>query len=112
MKDLQSIYTEKEDLTEQPKLPFTKAFIKREAKNLVVKARQTDRHQTYRTGCASGAAKKPSSEHFVIVRAKIWKVLGVGWGGGWGRLQNHITDFENSVKDLCKIMFTVCVVNK
>ena len=34
---------------------------------LVWTDRQTDRHQTYRTGVASGAARNQSSEHFVIV---------------------------------------------
>ena len=37
------------------------------AKSLGVKAGQTDRHQTYRTSCASGPARNTSSAYFVIV---------------------------------------------
>ena len=37
------------------------------ANSLGVKAEKTDRHLTYRTGSASGAARNPSSEHFVRV---------------------------------------------
>ena len=37
------------------------------AMSLDVKAWQTDRHQAYRTGSTSGAARNLSSEHFVRV---------------------------------------------
>ena len=44
-------------------------------KSFGVKAGQTDRHQTYRTGGASGAAKNPSSEHFVKVIIPLWDLF-------------------------------------
>ena len=48
-----------------------------DAKSLGVKAGQTDRHQSYRTGGAFGASKNPSCENFVrVIILVIYQTIG------------------------------------